>query len=241
MNNKDYFSSGTFYNGDESPIPPTPSIPSETPGSPEPAKESSFMGRLKSFGTKKLTPKSEKDDPTSSQTANGAEKDDNADKTEEEANANSVQKEKPYIFADVLASIRKRYETALNPETTTTTTTTTTTEKPDSVSISSISRIPVLEEGRLRSAITPSLPDDTPPIHPSQDTIIIIAEQKVSVDGSMDLYRGTVASVGNDVDLLEGIAPGWLGELLLLVFCPPNILTSRINSRRKTLSKSVSH
>jgi hypothetical protein len=240
MNNKDYFSSVTFYNGDESPIPPTPSIPTETPGSPEPAKESSFMGRLKSFGTKKLTQKPEKDDLASSQTANGAEKDENADKTEEDANGNSVQKEKPYMFADVLASIRKRYTTALNPETATAATTTTT-EKPDNASVSSITRVPVLEEGRLRSALTPSLPDDTPPIHPSQDTIIIIAEQKVSVDGSMDLYRGTVASVGNDVDLLEGIAPGWLGELLLLVFCPPNILTIRINFRRKTLSKSVSH
>jgi hypothetical protein len=33
----------------------------------------------------------------------------------------------------------------------------------------------------------------------------------------MDLYRGTVASVGNDAALLESIAPGWLAELLLLV------------------------
>ena len=70
----------------------------------------------------------------------------------------------------------------------------------------------------MKSAMTPSTAEDTPMIHPSQDTIIIIAEQKVSVDGSMDLYRGTVASVGNDVDLLEDIAPGWLGELLLIVY-----------------------
>jgi WD repeat-containing protein 48 len=168
------------------------------------------MGRLKSFGAKKHPQKSEKDDVTSPPATNGVgEKDENVDKPEgEEANGNAP-KEKPYMFADVLSSIRKTYENALYP-------TETVAEKSDASSLSSISRIPVLEEGRLKTIITPSMPDDTPPIRPSQDTIIIIAEQRVSVDGSMDLYRGTVASVGNDVDLLEGIAPGWLGELLLL-------------------------
>ena len=211
MSTKDYFSSATVANGDDAPIPPTPSIPNEIPGSHEPAKESSFMGRLKSFGVKKHVQKSEKDDVTSPPTTNGApEKDENADKTEGEETNGNAPKEKPYTFADVLLSIRKTYENALFP-------TETVTEKSDTSSMSSISRIPVLEEGRLRTAITPSMPDDTPPIRPSQDTIIIIAEQRVSVDGSMDLYRGTVASVGDDVDLLEEIAPGWLGELLLLV------------------------
>jgi WD repeat-containing protein 48 len=193
-------------------VPATPSIPAETPGSPEPAKESTFMGRLKSFGAKKLaTTKSEKDNAP--QHANGADKDENAEKTDEElANGNGVPaKDTPYTFADVLAAIRKNYENALNA------TETTIVEKSDEASVSSISKIPVLEDGRLKSAMTPSTAEDTPVIHPSQDTIIIIAEQKVSVDGSMDLYRGTVASVGNDVDLLEDIAPGWLGELLLLV------------------------
>ena len=167
------------------------------------------MGRLKSFGAKKLVQKSEKDDVTSPPATNVA-GDENADKPEGEETNDNVPKEKPYMFADVLACIRKTYENALSP-------TEPVAEKSDASSVSSISKIPVLEDGRLRTAITPSAQDDTPPIRPSQDTIIIIAEQRVSVDGSMDLYRGTVASVGNDVDLLEGIAPGWLGELLLLV------------------------
>lgn len=119
----------------------------------------------------------------------------------------------PYTFADVLASIRKTYENALYPSEAVT-------DKSDDASVSSVAKIPVLDNGHLRSVITPSSSEDTPVIQPSQDTIIIIAEQKVSVDGSMDLYRGTVASVGNDVDLLEGIAPWWLGELLLLVRQP---------------------
>src|SRR5436190_19587796 len=222
----------TVANGDDTPLPPTPNMPGETPGSPEPAKESSFMDRLKSFGTKKLVPKSEKDDMTSPPNGNGVEKTE-TDKTEEETNGlNGAQKEKPYMFADVLSSIRKNYKRALNLSDTT--------EKSDGASVCSISKIQVLEEGRLRSAITPSLPDDTPPIRPSRDTIIIIAEQRVNVDGSMDLYRGTVASVGNDVDLLEGIAPGWLGELLLLVLHAMILLTSRTNFPRRKPSRSVS-
>lgn len=168
------------------------------------------MGRLKSFGAKKLVQKSEKDDVTSPPATNGTvEKYENTDKAEGEETIGTAQKENPYMFSDVLASIRKTYENALSP--------TEIVEKSDAASVSSMSRIPILEEGRLRTVITPSMPDDTPPIRPSQDTIIIIAEQRVSVDGSMDLYRGTVASVGNDVDLLESIAPGWLGELLLQV------------------------
>jgi WD repeat-containing protein 48 len=159
------------------------------------------MGRLKSFGAKKLQ-KSEKDDVPP--TTNGTETQDN-DKTEEDASETQI-KDTPYTFSDVLSSIRKTYEMALNPD-----------DKSDGASMNSISKIPVLEDEHLRSAITPCTPDDTPIIHPSQDTIILIAEPKVSVDGSMDLYRGTVASVGDDVDLLEDIAPGWLGELLLLV------------------------
>jgi hypothetical protein len=114
------------------------------------------MGRLKSFGAKKLaTTKSEKDDAP--QHGNGADKDENAGKTEEElANGNGVPtKDTPYTFADVLFSIRKRYESALNPSEPTP-------EKSDEASVSSISKIPVLEEGRLKSAMSPSGPDDTP-------------------------------------------------------------------------------
>ena len=174
------------------------------------------MGRLKSFGAKKLVTKTEKDDVSSPPTNGTDGKDDTTEKLDEETNG-SAQANKPYMFSDVLSAIRKSYESAVNPPENTT-------EKADEASLSSISKIPIFEDGKLRSAITPSSSDDTPVIHPSQDTTIIIAEQKVSVDGSMDLYRGSVASVGNDVDILEGIAPGWLGELLLLVNFRPSFL-----------------
>jgi WD repeat-containing protein 48 len=212
--NKDYFAGATVSaNGEDNTqqASVTPSLPSETPGSPEPAKESSFMGRLKSFGTKKLQPKTEKDETTAASTSNGSEKEE-ADKAEEDA-ANATPKEMTlHMFSDVLTAIKKTYESALTEDLASTT------EKAEGSSLQSVSRIPVLgEDGKLRSAITPTPSDEAPVIHPAQDTIIIIAEQKVSVDGSMDLYRGTVASVGNDADVLEAVAPGWLAELLLLV------------------------
>jgi WD repeat-containing protein 48 len=169
------------------------------------------MNRLR-FGAKKFVQKAEKDDVTSPPT-NGTTQDDNPEKLTDEEPNGVPEKQKPYMFSDVLGSIRKTYETALGPGAAAETA-----EKGDDDSVDSISKIAVLEDGRLRSAIAPSTTDETPVIRPSQDTIIIIAEQKVSVDGSMDLYRGTVASVGNDVELLESIAPGWLGELLLLVY-----------------------
>lgn len=223
-------------NGEENQIPPTtPGLPPETPGPHEPAKESTFMGRLKSFGAKKLVQRTEKDDVASPPATNGTEKEENTEKQEEETTASNgipVKEVSPYMFKDVLNAIRKSYESALNLHDAQ--------GKLDSASVTSIAKAP-LEDGQLRSAITPSLPEDTPVIHPSQDTIIIIAEQKVIVDGSMDLYRGTVASVGNDIDQLESIAPGWLGELLLLVQSRLISLMVRINFRRKKLSNLVSH
>jgi WD repeat-containing protein 48 len=214
---KDYFSGAPTTNGEET--------PSETPNSPEPTKESTFMGRLKSFGTKKLVLKSEKDDVSSPQTTNGADKED--EKLDEETNGSTPAKDSPYTIADVLSTIRKTYETALNPI------------EGEKSEESSVSSLKVLEDGRLRSAITPSMPEDTPVIRPSQDTIILIAEQKVSVDGSMDLYRGTVASVGDDIDILESIAPGWLGELLLLV-CPITSLIQDKLPRKEVVKISFS-
>jgi WD repeat-containing protein 48 len=196
-------------NGEESTVSVTPSVPPETHGTiPEPAKESSFMGRLKSFGVKKLQ-KSEKDDVAVPIGTNGTEKEDEK-LVEDEA---SRAKETPYMFSDVLSTIKKTYERAgvSDPPP----------EKSDSSLMEALSKFPVIgEDGKVKSIITLSSATDTPVIHPSQDTIIIIAEQNVSVDGGKDLYRGTVSSVGHDIDLLESIAPGWLAELLLLVIPP---------------------
>jgi len=69
---------------------------------------------------------------------------------------------------------------------------------------------------QVPTAITPSLPNETPVLRPSQNTTIIIQEDKPDSGGVADLYRGTVSSLGEDADLLERVAPAWLGELILL-------------------------
>ena len=69
----------------------------------------------------------------------------------------------------------------------------------------------------LLSAITPSLPAETPIINPSSLTTILIQEDAPESGGLADLFRGTVGSVGKDIDKIEKVAPTWLGELLLRV------------------------
>ena len=73
----------------------------------------------------------------------------------------------------------------------------------------------------VESGITPSLPNETPVLKlPPLTTVIIQEETK---GGSADLYRGTVATVGQDANLIESRAPWWLGDLLLrvsIVFLP---------------------
>ncbi|KAK9240217.1 hypothetical protein V1525DRAFT_448386 [Lipomyces kononenkoae] len=67
-----------------------------------------------------------------------------------------------------------------------------------------------------------SLPNETPILTVPAETAIIISEQRVDAGGTMDLYRGTVSSCGEDSDVatLQDAAPGWLAEFLLLSKVP---------------------
>ena len=67
------------------------------------------------------------------------------------------------------------------------------------------------------SGIQPSLPNETPILQLPPRTAVIIQEDRPDSGGVADLYRGTVASVGQDTDLIEKTAPMWLGDLLLRV------------------------
>lgn len=84
----------------------------------------------------------------------------------------------------------------------------------------------------VESGITPSLPNETPVLkHPPLTTVII---QEETSGGSADLYRGTVATVGDDASLIEQRAPMWVGDLLLRVslefdFLSPKFLTKSQN------------
>jgi WD repeat-containing protein 48 len=70
-------------------------------------------------------------------------------------------------------------------------------------------------EQQVESGITPSLPSETPVLKPPPMTTVIIQEE--TSGGSADLYRGTVATVGEDASLIEEQAPMWFGDLLLKV------------------------
>jgi WD repeat-containing protein 48 len=69
----------------------------------------------------------------------------------------------------------------------------------------------------LAIGIVPSLPSETPVLKLPANTTVIIQEDRPDTGGVADLYRGTVACVGKDVDIIEKAAPRWLGNLLLWV------------------------
>lgn len=69
----------------------------------------------------------------------------------------------------------------------------------------------------LTTGINPSLPSETPVLKLPPFTTIIIQEERPDSGGVADLYEGTVRSVGRDADLIEKLAPMWLGDTLLRV------------------------
>lgn len=70
-------------------------------------------------------------------------------------------------------------------------------------------------ETELESKITPSVPVETPVLKLPPMTNVIIQEE--TSGAATDLYRGTVATVGEDAALVEKVGPMWLGDLLLRV------------------------
>jgi WD repeat-containing protein 48 len=102
--------------------------------------------------------------------------------------------------------------------------------------------------------IMPSLPIETPVLKPPPHTLIIIQEDNPESGGLADQYRGEISELGKEADVLEKIAPMWLGELLLRVSLPPfslqcylatrwitaNRLLCRIKSLSRTRSRSRS-
>ena len=67
----------------------------------------------------------------------------------------------------------------------------------------------------LPSAITPSLPAETPVLKPPLNTTILIQEDRPEAGGVADLFEGTVGALGEMCDIVEKAAPMWLGEVLL--------------------------
>ncbi len=70
---------------------------------------------------------------------------------------------------------------------------------------------------RLVTGIESHSPTETPKLLLPPYTTVIIQDEQPDSGGVADLYRGTVSSVGSDADIIEKVAPMWLGELLLKV------------------------
>jgi WD repeat-containing protein 48 len=69
----------------------------------------------------------------------------------------------------------------------------------------------------LQTLITPSQENETPTLNIPANTAIIIQEDSPESAVAADIYRGTVGTVGQDVDELGKVAPKWLADLLLRV------------------------
>ena len=81
--------------------------------------------------------------------------------------------------------------------------------------------VPAVQTMEIPSAITPSLPAETPVLKPPLNTTILIQEDRPEAGGVEDLFEGTVGTIGLMTDLIEKNAPMWLGEVLLRNQIPP--------------------
>lgn len=113
------------------------------------------------------------------------------EKAEESESSSNHEKEFDDSFLGVIQRLRNEYEKRLA-------------ENPDEP---------------VETRMTPSLANDTPVLKLPAGTKVIIQEE--TSGGSAEVYRGTVASVGADADIIEERAPHWLGEVLLLNMMPP--------------------
>ncbi|TGZ83715.1 WD40 repeat-like protein [Ascodesmis nigricans] len=180
--------------------PPTLSLPSEE----EEAKSSSRFGKWRPFGSKKLGRSISTDlsKINTNSTTSGASSEESKSTTDSTtALTNDAATAPPPSEPDdtllgVITHFRKKYDAlARQPR------------NPDDLF-------------KLESAITPSLPTETPVLKPPRGTEIIIQEDKPDSGGVVDLYCGTVSCVGKDRELVEKVAPAWLGDVLLLNSVP---------------------
>ncbi|QIW98991.1 hypothetical protein AMS68_004509 [Peltaster fructicola] len=73
----------------------------------------------------------------------------------------------------------------------------------------------VKKDIELPTAITPSLPAETPVLKPPANTIILIQEEQPEAGGVADLLESTVGEIGQVCDQVEKAAPVWLADVLL--------------------------
>jgi WD repeat-containing protein 48 len=89
------------------------------------------------------------------------------------------------------------------------------------------SKLKDIEESKSESYTPPHL-EDFPPLEIPSSTMIIVAEESAEASTGIDLYRGTVGSVGEDAGTIIDVAPSWLLSYLLYVSYILNHISLRI-------------
>ena len=69
----------------------------------------------------------------------------------------------------------------------------------------------------LVSGIYAGIPGEMPVLKPPATTTILIQEESHNSAGMTDLFEGRLSSIARQADVLEKVAPFWLGNLLLKV------------------------
>lgn len=87
----------------------------------------------------------------------------------------------------------------------------------------------------LLEGIVPSPLDETPPLEQPAHTLVLVQEDDPEAGGVVDLYRGMIGRLAADADVIERVAPVWLGELLLRVRASA-FLTTRNEKRHVVLT-----
>ncbi len=66
--------------------------------------------------------------------------------------------------------------------------------------------------------VTPSMPEETPVLRQPPHTLVLVQEDNPEAGGLVDLYRGAIGTLGAEADIIEKVAPAWLGDLLIRVW-----------------------
>jgi WD repeat-containing protein 48 len=213
----DYFSKSTTANstntnGDARLVPQTPTEASATPA-PEDASTteandtpSKFGKRLRmnmSFNMKKLgkLPTNDKDKPAVvEETKEEAETEADTQSSSDNSNSRVVDEN----FLGCIQKIRFAYEDHLQAQI----------QRATAVDAAG-GALGSSKELELPTSIVPSLPSETPVLKPPPNTTILIQEERPEAGGVADLFEGKVGSTAEMADLIEKVAPMWLGDALL--------------------------
>ncbi|KAI4748656.1 WD40 repeat-like protein [Aureobasidium sp. EXF-12298] len=209
----DYFSKATTANTNgESKVPQTPTETTATPGLEDASTTeandtpSKFGKRLRmnmSFNMKKLgkAPTNDKDKPAVvEETKEEAEAEADTQSSSDNSNSRVVDEN----FLGCIQKIRFAYEDHLQAQT----------QRAAAVDAAG-GALGLSKDLELPTSIVPSLPSETPVLKPPPNTTILIQEERPEAGGVADLFEGKVGSTGEMADLIEKVAPMWLGDALL--------------------------